>query len=208
MRVLCVKNNPVDSNSFVIYQEDSSDCIIVDPGTQDCKDILRILEENRLSPQYIILTHEHFDHIWGTNLLKDIFGCKIICSRDCADRITDRKKNLSVFYDQVGFETYPADIIINDCKESLLWNGLEIQFFPAKGHTEGSICFLLNDNLFTGDTIIKNHKTVVKFPGGSKEKLQQSIDYIFSVFKGKKIVVYPGHGDSFCLDEIEIEEIY
>ena len=62
-------------------------------------------------PEYIFLTHEHFDHIWGVNLLKEIYNSHLICSLTCSQKIVNKKKNMSIFYNQVGFEIYPVDII-------------------------------------------------------------------------------------------------
>ena len=207
MIVACIKNKPIDSNCYVIYQDGNAGCIVVDPGTEECSELFQFFEIHSLIPEYIILTHEHFDHLWGVNKLKDFFSIKTICSVTCAEKIVDRKKNMSVFYNQVGFQSYPSDILIENTNCTFIWNTNKFEFVITEGHTDGSICIILEDKLFTGDTIIKNHKTVVKFPGGNKEKLDNSLKIIFSKFDGLKIHVYPGHGDCFYLDEIDIEEI-
>jgi hydroxyacylglutathione hydrolase len=207
MEVVRIVNKPVDSNSFVVYQKGESGCIIVDPGTVDNRDLLDFIESNGLKPEFIFLTHEHFDHIWGVNQLKDAYSCKIVCSKSCAERIIDKKKNMSVFYDQVGFQTYTADINMESIGFSFIWNGLEFKFLETKGHTEGSICISVENNLFTGDTIIKDHKTVVKFPTGSKANLIRSLDLLHSRFHGEPTYIYPGHGESFFLNEISFEQI-
>jgi glyoxylase-like metal-dependent hydrolase (beta-lactamase superfamily II) len=195
-------NSPIDSNSFILYREDKSNCIVIDPGTPGCDKLLLILNELKLKPEYIFLTHEHFDHIWGVNKLKDTFNSKIVCSKECAESIIQRKKNMSVFYDQKGFDTYPADILIEDLNYMLFQDGIKIEFIASQGHSNGSICILVGNNLFTGDTIIYNTKTVLKFPGGSKEKLKLSLEMIFSKLKDKVISVFPGHGNCFLLSEI------
>jgi hydroxyacylglutathione hydrolase len=202
-----VVNRPVNSNSFVIYQAGSSNCIIVDPGTNDCAELLDFLIDHNLIPEYIFLTHEHFDHLWGVNRLKDTFGCRTVCSKDCAEKIVNRKKNMSVFYDQVGFQTYEADILLEDICYSLTWNNKEFRFLDTPGHTTASVCISVEDKLFTGDTIIKHHKTVIKFPGGSKVGLMNSLDSLFLMFRHRNITVYPGHGESFLFDEIAIDQL-
>lgn len=200
-------NNPIDSNSFVIYKEGNTGCIVVDPGTSDCSDLLLFLDNHRLKPEYIFLTHEHFDHIWGVNRLKEIYYCKTICSRNCAEKIVDIKKNMSVFFNQTGFKSYPADILIENIEYSLTWEGLKFEFIVSKGHTEGSMCIYGGSRLFSGDTIIKDHKTVVKFPGGNKGDLQKSLNLIFSKFEGQNVCVCPGHGECFNLNEITSEQL-
>jgi hydroxyacylglutathione hydrolase len=199
-------NNPVRSNGFVLYRNGYKNCIVIDPGTPACEKLLLFLDKLKLFPEYVILTHEHFDHIWGVNKIKDTYNSKIVCSKECAERITDKKKNMSVFYDQTGFESYPADIFI-DSSSYIHWCDKEIRFIETPGHTNGSICIKVDNNLFTGDTIIKNTKTVVKFPGGDREKLKLSLNMIFAMFKEKDISVYPGHGNSCSLSEIAYEDI-
>ena len=195
-----ILNKPIDSNSFVVYTSENKRCIIIDPGTEDSADLITFIQINNLQPEFIFLTHEHFDHIWGVNLLKDLYNAQIVCSLSCAEKIVNRKKNMSVFYNQVGFETFPADIIVNDeCK--IKWHNKILQIIETPGHTDGSICISINDNLFTGDTIIKDHKTVIKLPGGSKDKLKFSLSKIFLTFSNQRMNVYPGHGETFLLEE-------
>lgn len=113
--------------------------------------------------------------------------------------ITDSKKNCSLFFDQVGFTLPPANIITQDIDNQIKWNNLIVKFFVTPGHSTASICILIDNILFTGDTLIKDTKTVVKLPYSSKEELYQSI-LILENLKGNNNHVYPGHGDSFGLD--------
>jgi hydroxyacylglutathione hydrolase len=202
-----IKNKPVDSNSYVIYRQGESSCVVIDPGTAGCADLLEFIHHHRIVPDYIFLTHEHFDHIWGVNKLKDSYHCKIVCTQDCAEKIVDKKKNMSIFYDQVGFETYSADIIVNN-NSKIQWSNSSFVFMETPGHTDGCLCISIDDKLFTGDTILKEFKTVVKLPGGSKKKLRRSLELIFSRFNGKSTEVYPGHGTIFFLEESSLENCY
>jgi len=208
MRIIVeqIPNRPIDSNSFVIYEQGKNSCIVIDPGTEDCAELIEFFEKRSITPAYILLTHEHFDHIWGVNKLKEKFDCKLICSSVCSERIVARKKNMSVFYDQVGFETAPADIVTEDIQNQLEWNEHKIIFIPAKGHTKSSICILIDKNLFTGDTIIRNTKTVIKLPGGSKSELLESLSALRLRFYNKHVMIQPGHGESFLFDEIKDQE--
>jgi len=195
-----IVNKPIDSNSYVLYTNKNKSCIVIDPGTEDCYELIGFLNDYNLTPEYIILTHEHFDHIWGVNKLKDTFNCKIVCSKYCSEKIIDKKKNMSVFYNQIGFETYHSDITVTNSSK-LKWNASSIQFLETPGHSDGCVCILIENSLFTGDTIIKNLKTVIKLPGGSNSKLKESLELIDNKFYGKQIMIYAGHGESFLYDE-------
>jgi hydroxyacylglutathione hydrolase len=202
-----ILNKPIDSNCFVVYSNKNETCLIIDPGTEDCTDLIEFIENNWLKPDYVLLTHEHFDHIWGVNRLKVIYDLKLICLRDCAVMIIDKKKNMSLFYNQIGFEICPADIFLEDIDYQLDWNGKKIEFIVTGGHTEASVCILIDNNLFTGDTIIRNTKTVIKLPGGSKNKLKDSYLLLNKKFLGKQIQIHSGHGESFWYDELKIQEL-
>jgi hydroxyacylglutathione hydrolase len=200
-----IPNKPIDSNSFIIYTQENGKCIIIDPGSEDCSDLIGFIEKRGLNPEYIFLTHEHFDHIWGVNKLKDIYKCKIVCSTVCAERIIVNKKNISLFYDQIGFETAPADIKIEDINNHFEWNGMNVEFILTKGHTDASICILIGNNLFTGDTIIRNTKTLTKLPGGSMTKLKESLTLLNKKTLNKQIMIHSGHGESFWFNDLDIQ---
>lgn len=202
-----IVNSPINSNCFIIYQRNCASCIIVDPGSKDSVEIIAFITKNNLKPEFVILTHEHFDHIWGVNELKLNYNVKIICSQLCSDKIVDRKKNMSIFYDQIGFETYPCDISIESVENILFWNDIKIDFIRTPGHTDCSISFLISDNIFVGDFIIPGFKTVTKLPSGSKNDLIESLNFIKENHKKQNFKVYPGHGDLFMLDQINLKNI-
>lgn len=199
-----VLNDPIPSNCFVIYDLDiSQSCILVDPGSEECSTILHFLESNHLLPEYIILTHEHFDHIWSCNKIKKEFGTKIICSFICSEAIADAKKNQSLFYNQKGFAVLESDYILENNNFVFNWNGYVFDFFLAQGHTSAGVCFTLNNCLFTGDSLIGGIRTITKLYSGSKDKLKETIK-VFSSLKGRGYKIYPGHGETFMLDSYDL----
>jgi hydroxyacylglutathione hydrolase len=201
-----IKNRPIDSNCFVIYSRFLSNCIVVDPGTESCEDLLFFLKNNNLTPNYLILTHEHFDHIWGVNKLIETFNSTLVCSEKCFKFIADKKKNLSVFYNQIGFEIISEkNLIVTNEFVNLAGYGFE--FRESTGHSLGSISFWIDKNLFTGDLIIDDIKTVTKLPGGSRKQLINTLTEFDKLFKGKKMTVFPGHGEIFFYDDIDFSKI-
>lgn len=201
-----IKNRPVDSNCYIIYSKINSLCVLVDPGTEDCIELFDFLEKQKLTPIYVILTHEHFDHIWGINNLLSKFNFKLICSENCLNAIGNKKKNLSIFYDNKGFEVNLKDIItISD--DFLFYDDIRFNIIETPGHSLGSITIWFDNILFTGDVIIKDKKTVTKLPGGSIEKLKESLNNLSSLFKNKPTMVYPGHGESFWFNEIDFSKL-
>ena len=191
---------PYLSNSYVVTYGSRKNSVVVDPGEINDQLVYKHLFENQLKVEYILLTHEHFDHVAGLNYLRQCFDCQLIASAECSEAITDPKKNMSRYYN-MPFSCSPADILVEDKDFHLIWNGTAIRFIKTQGHSRGSICFSFDDILFTGDTIIKDVKTPTNLPGSDKEKLAGSFDRIMDIFK-EETIVYPGHGAMFRLKEV------
>ncbi len=200
-------NYPVSSNCFVLFDKAvGRDCIIVDPGGKSSDGIFSFLQDKYLIPQYIILTHEHFDHCWGCNEIVSKYHIPIICSELCAEWIKSYKKNCSVFYDNaIAFTIESKTVSVESLGFELDFQGTTIHFRNTPGHSDASICFFIENSLFTGDTVIKDVKTVTKLRSGSKEKLKDTLSYLESL-KGKGFIVYPGHGEVFLLDGYDMEK--
>ena len=200
LQVKLIKNYPIDSNCYVIYDKAiGDDCIIVDPGSEDNSLLFEFLKSESLNPQYIILTHEHFDHCWGVNQLRrDFPTVKLVCTSSCSAAIQNRKKNYSVFYQEPGFDVEAADIELESLGWLLDWYGYKLAFYPVQGHTVSGVMFTIANYIFTGDELIKGIKTVTKLKTGSKEKLAESMELLESM-KGRNLTVCAGHGEMFPL---------
>ncbi|HEX8278181.1 MAG TPA: MBL fold metallo-hydrolase [Segetibacter sp.] len=197
-----IENSPINSNCYLILKESTDNCIIVDPSFGNYV----ALEAKGIKIDYIILTHEHFDHIGSVEYLRKKNNCKVISTIACSDNISHPKKNLSIFYNQIGFSCASSDLHISENGFLLNWLDVGLRFYLTPGHSEGSLCFSVRNCLFTGDTIIKNRKTIVKLPGGSKEKLTESLQMIFKMHSAE-FIVFPGHGETFKLSEVSIGSI-
>ena len=104
LEIIRVINEPVSSNCFLLFdREVNNDCLVVDPGCEIPDVLDRKLSELRLCPKFIVLTHEHFDHVWGCNALVQKYHAQIICSTICSEAIQDAKKNHSMFYNLTSF---------------------------------------------------------------------------------------------------------
>jgi len=197
-------NKPVNSNCYIIQTR--KNCLIIDPGSRDSNELIEYIQNNNLEPDYFIITHEHFDHIAGLNSLRQRYSIPVIASDICSEMIQDPKKNLSVFFDQIGFSCNAAEIKIIQKEDCLEWHDHTILFLKTPGHARGSICFQLSSLLFTGDTIIPDNKTVIKLPGGNKTILRESLEKIFRMYNGST-KIYPGHGKISKLSSISIDTL-
>ena len=200
MKIHKITNSPISSNCFILHKNHK--CIIIDPGSKDNIELDSYLVINNLTPEYVFLTHEHFDHIWGVNKLRLKFlDIKVISSKKCSLGITCSKKNMSAFYKNEHFVCLNSDFEFDESFE-LNWMGERFYFFETIGHSPGSICIYFNNFLISGDTIIYNEKTVTKFPNSSVNQLNKSLLNI------SEIISYPttilaGHGEDFIINNKE-----
>jgi len=118
---------------------------------------------------YIMNTHSHFDHVEGNKLLKNEFGCPIVSHQLAEDQ---------------------ADLKVKDGQVLEVGN-LQVKVFHTPGHTPGGICLLIEDNLFTGDTLFMGHVGRTDFPGGNQQEMVDSIKKLMQLPDQTK--VYPGH---------------
>jgi len=84
LQIKRIVNELMSSNCYVIFDDTQyKGCIVVDPGTEKCDQLLNFFKKTNLYPEYVFLTHEHTDHTWGCNTLIEKFDCKIVCSAAC-----------------------------------------------------------------------------------------------------------------------------
>lgn len=187
-------------NCYIILDGLQSGALVVDPGYGTLKAATVLLKASGRSLDYILLTHEHYDHIGNVDEFKRSFPCQVVASQVCSDAIPDPKRNFSLYHEGMAYAAMPADLVFNTDEMILPWGSREIRLHLTPGHSLGSICIELADQLFTGDTLIKEERTVVKLPGGSRESLSATLDWMFSKFP-EETRVRPGHGDTFLLGE-------
>ena len=197
-------NSPIVSSCYLIKDKKSGRVLIVDPGTKNMSYI--ISDNTGKFIDKIILTHEHFDHIGGCNYLFERFNVPILCSSYCAEAVRDAKKNMSLFHEPPGFVVKSTSKIIDNYGATIHWNGNQCVFYKTLGHSLGGICFTIGIYLFTGDSLIKDLRTVTKLKTGSKEKLIESLK-LFETLKGNGYIVCPGHGEMFDLDTYDLSKV-
>ena len=198
-------NSPVPSNTYLISMEDTLSSIVIDPGSKEESELIAYINEKRLNVDYILLTHEHFDHCWGVNVLIDKTEAKVVCTQNCKERVIQPSNYFNKYYfnSEEEYSVNRVDILVENLGYALNWNGTNIRFIESQGHSPGGMCISIDNNLFTGDTVLLNTKPVLmKRLGSSKEDYLASLSKIFSTFS-ESTRVYPGHGESFILEEMK-----
>lgn len=141
----------------------------------------------------ILLTHSHFDHIYGLNdLLRISPQAKVYSNEYGREMLLNARKNMSYYHGSPVVFSYPSQIVVvNDGEEIELGNGLTAKAIFTPGHNPSCITWLIGDALFTGDSYIPGIKTVTNLPGGNKQQAEESLALIKTLAQSRTI--YPGH---------------
>ena len=166
----------------------------------DCPPIrtrqIAFLQENVTDKlEYILLTHGHFDHILGLGDMLELFGGKIVVHAADADCLHDREKALCRWEPAKKLDYY-ADITVKDGDEIRLGESV-FKVLHTPGHTEGSVCYLCDGVLFSGDTLFKETCGRVDFPGGDAQKMMHSLQRLSSLAEDLRVL--PGHNEETTL---------
>lgn len=143
----------------------------------------------------VLLTHVHFDHIYGLNRLMRVFpNCKIYTNDFGQISLIDPKRNFSRYHTDVDdfvFDHPESVVVVGEGEKIELYDGVYADVYYTPGHDESCLCYEVGEDLFTGDAYIPGIKTVTTFPYSSKKKALESGLRLSSMARGMKI--YPGH---------------
>lgn len=180
------------TNCYFLYREGSQQVVFVDPGDRGA-DIYEALKRKGLSVAAILLTHGHFDHIWGAQKLRELSGARIYALD--AEKVVCQDAYVNVSAQAGRKATIDPDEWLTDGQELSL-AGISIRVIATPGHTIGSCCYYVEEAgfLIAGDTLFSGSVGRTDFPTGSMSRLIRSIkEKLFLLPDETK--VYPGHGE-------------
>lgn len=190
MKILKIQRFPVGilrTNSYLISYNNKG--IIVDPGGRNDKLDESIKKLNGID--YIILTHGHFDHILEVKRYQELTGAKVVIGYDEKDFPMDNSLNLCSEFYKKGINNFSADILVKD-DDVLNFNDKEIKIISTPGHTIGSVCYCMDNIIFSGDTLFKGKVGRTDLVTGNRDNMLNSLRKLYRL--NRDYLVYPGHG--------------
>lgn len=205
-----IPSERMDSNSYLVEEEGHG--VIIDGSA--CRGVLEEVSRRGLTVDYLLLTHEHFDHIWFLEDLRKAYGMPVVACRLCSERMQDVKTNLSnisdlLYYFKTGvmregrsrsFTCKEADIVYED-SFCLDWRGHRFDFCRLPGHSPGSVTITMDQgNVFTGDYLIQGEEEITRLKGGSQKDYEfLARPWLEGIPEGSRI--FPGHGPAYVKGE-------
>jgi hydroxyacylglutathione hydrolase len=188
-------------NCYVLAQRPGADAVIVDPGQRAFAPLRRILDDNRLTPAAVLLTHGHIDHIWSAQKVSDTYGCPAYIHPADRFMLTDPIRGFGPRLGQLvagAFFREPKQVIELDRDAALIGvGGTTVTVDHTPGHTRGSVVFRVSSDAsevaFSGDTLFAGSVGRTDLPGGSGRDLLGSILGKLLVLDDDTVVL-PGHG--------------
>ena len=169
------------TNCYIIYEENAASCCVLDPGGE-AKKVLEFMNLRNLTLDAILLTHGHFDHVGAVKELHEATGCKVyLCTEDLS--MPAKWTAGELFYTDAYGEGDELDLA-----------GLHIRVLHTPGHTPGSVCLMVDDSIFSGDTLFAGSCGRTDLPGGDGDVILTSLRRLAQL--EEDYTVYPGHSAS------------
>ena len=183
---------PLQCNCSILGDETSHEAIVIDPG-DEIDQILQVLAQHGLKVKQIVITHAHIDHVGGAMRLKQLTGAPVLLNQNDQQLL----KMLDMQAAWVGMAPPERVVIDGSLKDGDKFEAGEISgtVIHTPGHTEGSVCLYLpaQEKLIAGDTLFMGSIGRTDLPGGSYEKIMQSLhDRVMALPDNTEVT--PGHG--------------
>ena len=182
-----------------IVRNSRKKAIIIDPGS-DYNSINKIICNMKIELIAILNTHAHFDHIGCVSRLKDRYNMPFYLHSNDDKLLQSANLYISIFNGNGYIKVPKIDFFYDKTNISNNITDFNINIIHTPGHTYGSVCLLIEDVLFTGDTLFRGKIGRTDLPGGNKSLLNESLKKISKLPENLKI--YPGHG---CRSTIRYE---
>lgn len=188
---------PMNASCYVVLTDEAG--LVIDPCVEPDRVYEKLGRSIRIT--HILITHGHFDHIWKLDEWSEAAKPEVLISESDLCMLTSPLMNASAVFcgiPEVICQTKPDTLLFGG--EKLLLGDISVTVYPAKGHTEGGLLFLVDNCLFSGDTLFYGSYGRYDLYGGNPEELRETLSSM-SRFKGRGLYLFPGHGEKCLFDD-------
>jgi len=192
--------NMLDENCYVLSDDATLECVIIDCGAlyePEYSAIVEYIRTNNLKPVHLLCTHGHLDHNFGNSAIYNLLGLKAeVHFADKHILETIKEQSTKFFGVELGCEQAPIGKLLNGT-ETITYGTQKLETIFTPGHTEGSVVFFNREQniAFTGDTLFHMSIGRTDLEGGDYEKIISSLKLLAETLP-ESTLVYPGHGPS------------
>lgn len=185
-----IVNSIFASKTYILFCEEERKAWLVDIG--DVEPVINFCNDKGLTIEGVLLTHVHFDHIYGLPfLLNKFLDCVVFTNEIGKDALANSKMNMSFYHETPITIEGPQIVICGEGDKISLFNNIIVEVYETPGHHPSCLTFLTRNLVFTGDSYIPGVKTVTNLPMGDKLMAQESEKRILKLAEGK--ILFPGH---------------
>ncbi len=195
------------ANCYAVTDEVSGESAIVDPAYFNADIKQKFYDAGAKNIKYILLTHGHFDHIFGVAGLKEASGAKVVIHKNDADFLIDPKKSLADGNFPEPQIPVTADITVDE-GDVLYLGESKIEVIHTPGHTQGGVCYVLPDDrvMITGDTLFCMTAGRADLYGGDEAMLIESLKRLIALDGDYRVL--PGHNRETTLERERLRNWY
>ncbi len=185
------------TNFYIVTDDKTGESAVIDPGA-DYSELEKYTDGKNI--KFILITHGHYDHVFGVAELKRRTGAQIVIGEDDAENLYNSDKCNSGMHFPVIQEPAHADITVKD-GDIIKLGDIEFKVLTTPGHSPGSVCYILEDEkvIFSGDTLFYHSIGRTDFSTSVPQKMRASLKKLAEL--DGNYDVYPGHGPATTLDE-------
>ena len=195
MNIIKLTLGELAANCFIVEAPEKT-AIVIDPGAE-AEVVMAELESRGLTLRKILLTHGHFDHTGAAAELKSRYNAQVYISAADEELLPDREKSVAFFLPDQPFRPVEPDARIKD-GDVISQGSMKISVMATPGHTAGSVCFIIEDCIFTGDTLFHGSVGRTDLYSGNAKQQAESLKRLAALDKSYKL--YCGHGEDTDLD--------